>query len=118
MPGWNDVVELGLALPEVERSTAYRRPALKLRGKMLTCVGPSPGTVVMRVERGEREALLAAEPETFYITPHYRNFPSVLVRLGRIDRDELRELLIGAWLLQAPKSLRKEHEAALIAADS
>jgi hypothetical protein len=112
---WNDVVSIGVELPEVECSTAYRRPALRVRGKMLTCVGPSPQTIVMRVARSERAQLLAAEPERFYITPHYENHPSMLVRLGRIDRPELRELLIDAWLMQAPKSLRNEHEDALVA---
>ncbi len=86
----NDVVAIGLELPQVEPSTASGRRVLKVSGKMLTCVGPSARTVVMRVEHSERARLLAAEPGRFYITPHYENCPSVLVRLGRIDRHELR----------------------------
>ena len=44
-----------------------------------------------------------ADPETFYITDHYRNYPMVLVRLARVDRDELRDLLVEAWRPLAPK---------------
>jgi hypothetical protein len=105
---WNDVVAIGLDLPEVECSTAYRMPALKVAGKLLTCVRDD-GALVVRVDKEERALLLDAEPDRFYVTSHYRKYPSMLVRLDRIGRDELRELLIDAWLMQAPKRLRDKH---------
>lgn len=105
---WNDVVAIGLDLPEVECATAYRMPALKVAGKLLACVRDD-GALVVRVDKEERAVLLEAAPDRFFITSHYRNYPSMLVRLDRIERDELRELLVDAWLMQAPKRLRAKH---------
>ena len=57
------------------------------------------------------EALTQGEPETFYITDHYRDWPLVLIRLERVDPVELEELLIEAWRMKAPKRLRQTYDA-------
>jgi hypothetical protein len=114
MATWDDVVELALALPEVERSTSFGTPSLKVRGRFLSRLRDDGDTIVVRVDPRERAMLLAAEPDRFYITPHYQNYPAMLVRLAEIDRDELREVLIESWLIQAPKRLRAAHEPALV----
>ena len=64
--------------------------------------------------RGEKELLLASDPEgeKFFTEPHYNGFPAVLVRLAAVDVDELAELVIDAWRCQAPKKLVKEYDAA------
>ena len=54
---------------------------------------------------GEKEALLASDPNKFFTTPHYDGHPSVLVRLAAVDRDELSELLTDSWRVRAPKRL-------------
>ncbi|MGC4937435.1 MmcQ/YjbR family DNA-binding protein [Kribbella sp. DT2] len=41
--------------------------------------------------------------------PHYNGYPAILVHLNAVDEAELRELLIDAWRIQAPKSLVKQH---------
>lgn len=46
-----------------------------------------------------REELLREEPSTYYLTDHYVNYPIVLVRLRRVHRDALRDLLLGAWTI-------------------
>jgi hypothetical protein len=48
---------------------------------------------------------MKAEPETFYITDHYRDYPAVLVRLANVDPGMLRHLLEQAWRQAAPKRL-------------
>jgi hypothetical protein len=48
--------------------------------------------------------LLAAEPRVYYVTDHYLNYPSVLVRLPRIDRSSLRDLLEMAWSFVSSKT--------------
>jgi len=49
--------------------------------------------------------LLAADPETFFTTDHYRGYPTVLVHLQKIDASRLRDVLSAAWRRLAPKTL-------------
>jgi len=101
------VRKLGLALPDVEESTMYRAPALKVRGHMFACMAShksaEPNTLVALVGFDERKTLIAADPETYYLKDHYLNHPSVLVRLSRIPRDTLRDLLLKAWHFTASR---------------
>jgi hypothetical protein len=71
-----DIVrKIGLALPDVEDSTAYGSPALKVHGKLLACAptnrSAEPGSVVIRVDINARAELLAADPNVYYGTDHY-----------------------------------------------
>ena len=68
--------------------------------------------VSVRVDPSERKALLQEDPGTFFITPHWEASPSVLVWLTTVDPAELRELLVDAWRLVAPKQLVREWDAA------
>jgi hypothetical protein len=97
-----DVVRtIGLDLPDVEESTMYGAPALKVRGKLLACMAShksaEPGSLVVRIGFEDREALLADDPRTYYVKPHYQDHPAVLVRLALIDREALRDLLRSSW---------------------
>jgi hypothetical protein len=74
---------------------------------------PNPQVIAIRVEGEEdRQALIAADPGKFFTEPHYNRFPAVLVRLPRIDRVELEELLIDAWRIQASRSQVKAYDGA------
>jgi hypothetical protein len=97
-----DVVRnLGLALPEVEESTAHGAFALKVRGSLLACQAinksAEPGSLAVRIDFDQRDGLLAEAPGTYYITDHYVNYPVVLVRLSKVGTDELRDLLSASW---------------------
>jgi hypothetical protein len=65
-----------------------------------------PDTLVVRSELDAREWLLADAPETFYLTDYYRRYPLVLVRLSRIDREALRDLLSVSWRMARAKAGR------------
>lgn len=72
---------------------------------------PQPEVLAVRVaNESEKAALLAADPEKFFTEPHYNGFPAVLVRLARIGTDELEELLVDGWRLQAPKAMVEEYD--------
>ena len=103
MPGWDDVRELALALPGVVEETSCDTPALKVGGKLLVRLKEDGETVALRVGLEERQALVHEQPDVFFVTPHYENYPMVLVRLDPVDREELGELLTEAWLERAPK---------------
>ena len=63
-----------------------------------------PGTLVVRASYEEREWLLEDAPETYYLTDYYRKYPLILVRLSRIQRDALHDLLSVSWRLTAAKT--------------
>jgi hypothetical protein len=102
---------VGLTLPDVEAATKYDgSPVLKLGGCFLaglaTHPSAEPGTLVVRADLEDREWLLEDAPETYYLTDYYRKYPLVLVRLSRVDRDALRDLLTTSWRLTAAKARR------------
>jgi hypothetical protein len=91
---------LGREFPDLEESTMYGSPALKLGKRLVACLAihrsAEPGSLVVRTDFEQRAALLADDPETYYLTDHYVNHPTVLVRLARVQRDQLRDLLAAA----------------------
>ena len=114
MPSWDDVVEIGMRLPEVEAGTWYATPSLKVRNKGMCRLRTNPDALVLRVtDLGEREALLQGQPDAFFSTPHYDGYPYVLVRLEKVDPAELAELLEDAWRARAPKSLVKQYDLSI-----
>jgi len=112
MPTWDDVLELARRFPGLEEGTSYGSPSLKVRGKFVCRLRTNPDALVMRViDLADREALLLGDPDVFFTTPHYDGYPVVLVRLERIGREQLAELVEDAWRLQAPKRLVAQHDA-------
>jgi hypothetical protein len=108
-----DVVrKIGTELPDVEESTMYGAPALKVRGKLLACMAShksaEPGSLVVRIGFDQRDALIADEPRIYYVKPHYVGYPCVLVRLALIDREALRDLLLSAWRLVSATAPRRK----------
>jgi hypothetical protein len=99
--GFDVVRKMGLVLPEVEEGTAYGSPALNVRGKMFACLAihrsAEPNTLVVRLDFDQRDELIVGEPQTYYLTDHYVNYPCVLVRLTRIHEVALRDLLLMGW---------------------
>jgi hypothetical protein len=100
---------VGLALPDVEATTKYDgSPVLKVGGSFMaglaTHRSAEPATLVVRVGFEERERLMEDAPEAYYLTDYYRSYPIVLVRLSRLDRDALRDLLSVSWRLASAKA--------------
>ena len=100
---------VGLALPDVEAATKYDgSPVLKVGGVFMaglaTHRSAEPETLVVRVGFEEREWLMEDAPQSYYVTDYYRRYPVVLVRLSRIDRDALRDLLSVSWRLALAKA--------------
>jgi hypothetical protein len=119
---FDDVRGLALSLPEVEEGTWYGRSNFKVRGRSFAGAPTIRGAsaeeahelLVVRIDPLERQSLLQAPGDAYFITPHYEDYPWVVVRLAVADREELRELLIEAWLASAPKRLVAVHEAELL----
>ena len=107
---FDTILKMGLALPDVEEGTTYGAPSLKVRGKMFACrpIHPSaePETLAVRIDFDQRDELMAADPESYYLTEHYVNYPVVLVRLSRVHPDALRDLLAIGWRFVSARAKR------------
>lgn len=97
------VCEIARELPGAEESTSYGTPAFKVKGKLFARFHQDGESLVISVDFDAREEMMNADPEKFYITDHYRNYPWMLVRLSQVRTDELRDLLLGSWRRAAPK---------------
>ncbi len=104
------VRRIALALPGVVEGTSYGTPAFRVQGKFLARLREDGETLAVRLDFEEREVLMRADPEKFFITDHYRNHPAVLVRLAAVDEDELAEVLESAWRARASRRLREERD--------
>jgi hypothetical protein len=85
---WDEFVKIAKELPEVEESTSYGRPSIKVRGKFMAGYNPNEKAFVLRIANVEEQDFLCEmAPELFYITPHYKGYPALLMR-PRQDHQE------------------------------
>jgi hypothetical protein len=105
------VESIGRTLPDVEVTTTWGQPTLKVRGKMFVCIAShksaEPNTLVVMMDFADRDALVEDDPATYYLKEHYVNYPCVLVRLSRVHADALRDLVIGAHHFVSAKVRKK-----------
>jgi hypothetical protein len=128
-----DLDELALSLPETTKDVSEDgRPSYLVCGKLFCChrsrrrdaVDPQTGerlddVLMFRVDDlGVKELLLADDRGLYFTTPHFDGYPAVLLRipdLARLDREELYDMVVEAWLTKAPKRVAKgwleEHAA-------
>jgi len=107
MATWKTVTKLARALPEVEESTSYGTPCVKVKGKLVARLREEGDVLVVYTE--EKDVLMASSPDVYFSTPHYDGYPMVLVRLAEIREAELREVLTDAWRMRAPAKVLREH---------
>lgn len=108
---FDTVRTIGHGWAGVEEGTVHGSPALKVNGRMFTCLAvhrsAEPDTLAVRVPFDQRDELIASDPATYYLTPHYVDYPVVLVRLKRVHPDALKDLLQTGWRFMAAKPKRR-----------
>ena len=124
MATWDDVRRLALELPEATEVTSrglaqwrvkdklfvWERPLRKSDLEALGDAAPDGPILGARVEHlVAKEAVLADDPAVFFTTPHFNGFPAVLVQLEKINLEDLREVVVEAWLARAPKKLAQAY---------
>ena len=110
---WAALVKLGCELPEVAEGQWYRTPALMVRGKGFVRLKEDGKSVVFLLEHlGEQQALIASQPELYFITDHYRKTAAVLAHLSALRVGDVRWRLEQAWRVKAPQPLVREYDGA------
>jgi hypothetical protein len=84
---------VALSFPGVEESTSYGTPAFKLKKKLLVRLHQDGTSLVLKVGDATRDHLLQADPDTFFVTDHYRGYPYVLAHLDKLGAGDLRKLI-------------------------
>lgn len=103
MPTWEDVRRIALSLPDVEETTTYGQPCFKVNGRPFVNTGRVDGAIVTRAPDQERDLLISALPNVYFVTDHYLGWEAVLVRLDAVDEEELAGRLEDSYAFIASK---------------
>lgn len=105
-PAYARYLRIALKLPSTEESISYGTPSVKVAGKILSRLRTeAEGALAIHCDFLDREMLLQADPDVFFLTDHYKNYPMILVRLEKISAKALPDLVERAWRMRAPKKL-------------
>ena len=106
-----DIKKIALSFPLAEAKLSYGKPAFVVAKKFFTRVRAEDNSLVMIVNSiDQRDMMLELDPKTYFITDHYKNYPSILVRMDRVSPEEVRAMLERRWRQIAPKKLVKGME--------
>jgi len=110
MPDAEDVRRICLALPETTEKVAWNMPTFRVAGKMFATLPEDETSLAVRCPKVERDELVLAEPDKFWIAGHEASFAWVRARLAALeDEAELRDILADSWRQAAPPRLLEEH---------
>lgn len=97
---YDDVRQIALDLPNVEDGMSYGALALKVGGnKLFVRWRGDLNAIVLKTTFEEREELMAADPQVYFITDHYLNYEWVLVSLEHVHEEALGDMIRRAYNL-------------------
>jgi hypothetical protein len=115
------VEAIGRTLPDVEITTTWGSPALKVHGRMFVCIASNksaePNTLVVMMDFPDRDGLIEDDPDVYYLKDHYVGYPCILARLSRIRKDALRDLVVGAHRFMSARGRKKSRRSTSRASD-
>jgi hypothetical protein len=106
MNSWDEAIAYACSLPDVMMDKWWGTPCPKINGKGFMSPGCEPDSFALMVTKDEKEILLETDPETFWQTDHYRNYPMLLVRYGMAAGDRIELYIQRAWWDRAKKPQR------------
>lgn len=103
------VRKIALAFPGALEKPSYGKPSFFIEKKFFTRLRAEDNSLVMHVGSIEqRDMMLELDPQTYFITEHYKDWPGLLVRISKITPAELKTMLDRRWREIAPKRLVRE----------
>lgn len=116
MPSAREFRKLALSLPEAEERETWERPTFRVRNKMFAMIIEDGASASIKATKAAQAALVGSDPDVFFKPAYTGVHGWVGVVLARVDGEELRELVVEAWLMTAPKRLARSVEDGLEAA--
>lgn len=98
-------------LPGSEEGPCYGTPGFRVRRKLFARLLEDGESLVLKIDFDSRDVLTELKPKCFSVTPHYQDYPMMIVNLKTVGRAELAELLEGAWRRCAPKRLIAQYDS-------
>jgi hypothetical protein len=102
-----------LALPEAQERESWGHPTFRVRDKMFATMAADGSTASVKASKDDQAELIAVDPLTFRVAAYVGRYGWVDVVLGRVDQDEMRDLLVEAWRRTAPRRMVAEFDAGL-----
>ena len=95
---WPQVFAFARALPGAEEGVYYGHPAVKAasNGRVFVTASREAGSFVLHIDRDHKAMLLDIDPDRFWQTPHFANWPALLVKYGRHE-----DALVSDWIARA-----------------
>ena len=109
---FTQISKFALALPGVEARSSYGTPGLYVGKKFMARLRDDDlDTMVLKpVEDDEQRFLMETQPGVFFLTPHYVGYPTILIRLSKVDPAQLEELVEQSWRRLATKTMLAQHD--------
>ncbi|WP_063045908.1 MmcQ/YjbR family DNA-binding protein [Nocardia pseudovaccinii] len=102
----DDVRRIALSFPKTVEKERWNHPTFDVAGKMFVTIPDDQTSFAIRCPRHDREELIAAEPDKFWVPPHEASSSWVRARLSAVeDIDELYDILLDSWRQAAPPEL-------------
>jgi len=105
------VRRFALSLPDAEERETWDTATFRVRGRIFVMFSERERHLWVKSNFDEQRALVAQDPDTFFVPPYVGPSGWVGIVIRTVDPDEMRELITEAWRLTAPKRLLASFDA-------
>jgi hypothetical protein len=106
----DEVRRIALSFPGTEERETWGHPTFRYGDKMFMGMDTAGTGGSLKATKEDQAALIESDPQTFSKAAYVGHHGWVAVDLGRVDPDEMRELIEEAWRMTAPKRVVKAYD--------
>jgi hypothetical protein len=100
---WDEIVAHALTLDGTEPGLHFGKPTVKANGRALISPGREPGSFVLHTDASTKLLLMETDPDTYWQTPHYEHWPTLLVRYDTKDPERVLAMVQRSYELSMAK---------------